>query len=72
MRGRCLENYVFSTVAAICLHHMQIVKLVLLDSLKCAFSNDIRHYLIFGQRHVENLIQKNDVKNVLKPEVVID
>ena len=51
---------------------MQIVKLVLLDSLKCPFSNDRRHYLIFGQRHVENLIRKNDVKNVLKPEVVID
>ena len=71
MRGRCLLNYVFSTVAAICLHHMQIVKLVFSDSLKCALSHDIRHHLKFGRRHVENLIRKNDVQNVLKPEVVI-
>ena len=70
MPGRCLVNYVFLTVAEICLHHMQIVKLVFLDSLKCALSHDIYHNLIFGRRHVEHLTRKKDVKNWLKLEVV--
>ena len=71
MPRRCLVNYVFLTVAAICLHHMQMMKLMFSNSLKCALSHNICHYLIFGRRHIENLIQKNDVKNALKPEVLI-
>ena len=47
-----------------------LVKLVFSDSLKCALSHDIYHNLIFSRRHVENLTRK-DVKNWLKPEVVI-
>ena len=58
-------------VAEICLHHMQMVELVFSDSLKCALSHDIHHNLIFSRRHVENLTRKKDVKNWLKPEVVI-
>ena len=71
MPERCLVNYVFLTVAEICLHHMQMVKLVFSDSLKCALSHDVYHNLIFSRRHVENLTRKKDVKNWLKPEVVI-
>ena len=56
----------------ICLHHMQMVKLVFSDSLKCALSHDIHHNLIFSRRHVQNLARKKDVKNWLKPEVVIN
>ena len=61
----------FLTVAANCLHHMQMVKLVFSDSLICAISLDIRHNFLFGQGHVENLTRRKDVKNWLKPEVVI-
>ena len=51
MPEKCLVNY----GAAICLRHMQMVKLVLSDSLKCALSHDIHHNLIIGRRHNENL-----------------
>ena len=45
---------------------MQIVKLVFLDSLKCAISIDMRHNITSGQRHVKNLTRKNDVKKLVK------
>ena len=50
---------------------MQMVKLVFSDSLICAITHDLRHNFLFGRRHVENLTRKKDVKNWLKPEVVI-
>ena len=50
---------------------MQIVKLVFLDSLKSALSHDMHHNVTSGQTHVENMTRKNDIKNVLKLEVVI-
>ena len=48
-----------------------VAKLVFLDSLRYALSHNICHYLIFGLRHIKNLIRQYDVKNVLKPEVLI-
>ena len=62
MPGRCLVNYVFLTVAEICLHHMQMVKLVFSNSLKCALSHHIYYNLIFSGRHVENLTRKKTSK----------
>ena len=68
---QCQKKVSFLTVAEICLHHMQMVKLVFSDSLKCDLSHDIYLNIIFSRRHVENLTRKKDVKNWLKPEVVI-
>ena len=45
--------------------------LVFLDSLRCALSRNICYYLIFGRRHIENLIRQHDIKNVLKLKVQI-